>query len=72
MNQKLTTAAGYLNPLLYVAPAEPTFHDITVGSNSGYSAGPGWDPCTGVGSPDGAKLLSALTQDQSLKSKVAR
>jgi kumamolisin len=25
-----------------------------------YQAGPGWDPCTGWGAPDGAKLLTAL------------
>jgi kumamolisin len=72
ISQKLTTAAGYLNPLVYAAPAEPTFHDITKGNNNGYSAGSGWDPCSGVGTPNGAALLSALTQDQPTKSKVAR
>ena len=69
MNQKLSNAAGYLNPLLYTAPAEPTFHDITKGNNNGYSAAAGWDPCTGVGSPDGAKLLAALTQEQTTPSR---
>lgn len=49
---------GFLNPRLYAAPR--TFHDITTGGNGGYSAGPGWDPCTGLGSPDGARLLAAL------------
>jgi len=24
------------------------------------SAGPGWDPCTGLGAPDGQALLTAL------------
>ncbi len=61
MNQKFGKSVGYLNPLLYGASAEATFHDITSGNNDGYSAGPGWDPCTGLGSPDGAKLLSALS-----------
>ena len=27
------------------------FHDITSGNNGAYSAGPGWDACTGLGSP---------------------
>ena len=26
----------------------------------GYDAGPGWDACTGWGSPDGPKLMQAL------------
>jgi kumamolisin len=34
--------------------------DITQGNNGAYSAGPGWDACTGLGSPDGAKVLAAL------------
>ena len=34
--------------------------DVTQGDNDGYSAGPGWDPCTGLGTPNGAALLSAV------------
>ena len=44
---------GLLQPLLYdgVAAGKTVagFNDITVGSNGAYSAGPGWDPCTGWG-----------------------
>ena len=41
-------------------------HDITTGNNSfggvqGYSAGPGWDPVTGLGTPDVAKLVPLLS-----------
>jgi len=61
INQKLGKPVGYMNPLLYAATVEATFHDITSGNNDGYSAGAGWDPCTGLGSPDGAKLLTALS-----------
>jgi kumamolisin len=60
INQSIGKPAGYLNPLLYAAAAEKTFHDITSGTNGGYSAAPGWDPCTGLGSPNGAALLIAL------------
>jgi kumamolisin len=60
INQSIGKPAGYLNPLIYAAAAEKTFHDITSGSNGGYSAAPGWDPCTGLGSPNGAALLVAL------------
>jgi len=60
INQSLGTPIGFLNPLIYTSSIEATFHDITVGNNNGYSAGPGWDPCTGLGSPNGGALLAAV------------
>jgi subtilase family serine protease len=45
-------------PLLYSAPAED-FHDITAGNN-GYSAGPGYDLVTGLGSPVANLLIPWL------------
>ncbi len=60
INQSLGTSVGYLNPSLYAANVETTLHDITTGNNGSYSAGPGWDPCTGLGTPNGAALLAAL------------
>lgn len=60
INQSLGTNVGYINPLLYSATVEPTFHDITSGSNGDYSATKGWDACTGLGSPSGNALLTAL------------
>jgi kumamolisin len=36
------------------------FHDVTSGDNGSFSAGPGWDACTGLGSPDGVALLTLL------------
>jgi kumamolisin len=43
------------------AGTTPTgFRDVTDGNNGSYSAGPGWDACTGLGSPDGAALLARL------------
>jgi kumamolisin len=66
INQSLGTSVGYLNPLLYTANVEDTLHEITVGSNGNYSAGPGWNACTGLGSPNGTALLAAL------KSKPAK
>jgi kumamolisin len=61
INQSLGKNVGYLNPLLYTKNVEATLHDITAGSNGTYSAGPGWDACTGLGTPDGAALLAALS-----------
>jgi len=58
---------GMLQPLLYagVTPgaAAPGFNDITEGNNGAYKAGPGWDACTGLGSPDGQALLTRLSSD---------
>ncbi len=38
----------------------PGFNDITSGSNGAYTAGPGWDACSGLGSPDGNALVNRL------------
>jgi len=67
INQKLGTPVGFLNPLLYSQLANAnTLNDITTGNNDitgkigGYSAGPGWDACTGFGSPNGTAIANAL------------
>jgi kumamolisin len=49
---------GFVNPALYAAPT--AFRDITQGNNGDFAAGPGWDACTGLGSPNGTKLAAAL------------
>jgi kumamolisin len=55
---------GLIQPALYagVEPGTdvPGFNDVVSGNNGAYSAGPGWDACTGLGSPDGAALLERL------------
>jgi kumamolisin len=61
INQGLGKPAGFLNPLLYAAPANATFRDITQGNNGAYKAGAGWDPCTGLGTPNGQNLQQALS-----------
>jgi kumamolisin len=48
--------AGWINPAIYGQPS--TLHDITQGNNGGFAASPGWDACTGLGSPDGAKVAA--------------
>jgi len=56
---------GLLQPLLYagVTSGVPAagFNDIVEGDNGAYKAGPGWDSCTGLGSPNGTALLSLLS-----------
>jgi kumamolisin len=34
--------------------------DITSGNNGDFVAAPGWDACTGLGSPNGAALRSVI------------
>lgn len=73
VNQRLAAIgskpAGFFNPLIYNSSviSEGAFHDIVVGNNditgtlNGlYPAGQGWDAATGLGSPDGTKLLQVL------------
>ncbi len=60
-NQGLRRRAGFLNPLLYTdAAVRAAFRDVTEGSNGAYRAAPGWDACTGWGTPNGNQLLAAL------------
>ena len=55
---------GLIQTLLYAGVTPGTaaagFNDITSGNNGAYTAGPGWDACSGLGSPDGTALLSRL------------
>jgi PKD repeat protein len=56
---------GFLNPSLYAtlrgARYHQDFHDILHGNN-GYFAGAGWDPVTGIGSPNVGALLPQLVR----------
>jgi kumamolisin len=62
--QATGTRFGLIQPALYAGVSAgvnaPGFRDITSGNNGAYSAGPGWDACTGLGSPDGTALVGRL------------
>lgn len=55
---------GFINPTLYSIGLSSSFtsdfHDITKGSNGGYSAVAGYDLVTGWGSPQGVNLINTL------------
>lgn len=58
-------ALGFLNPFIYKNGA--AFNDVTSGCNSGgssktncFTAVKGWDPATGMGTPNYAKLAKAV------------
>jgi kumamolisin len=61
INQAIGTNVGFVNPMLYqIKAGSRAFHDVTLGNNGDYKTAPGWDPCTGLGTPDGSALLAAL------------
>jgi subtilase family serine protease len=62
---------GLINPTLYSLASNPAdyaadFYDVTTGNNqadpsvTGYPASAGWDPVTGLGTPNAANLVPAL------------
>jgi kumamolisin len=60
LNEQLGAPIGFAQPRLYPLQGTAAFNDITQGSNGAYSAGPGWDACSGLGSPNGAALAAGL------------
>jgi hypothetical protein len=77
LNQILGQPIGLLHPTLYAHPA--ICNDITFGNNDSgdtpdspfYTAATGWDPCTGLGSVDGARLLESLTIGEEVTIPIA-
>lgn len=71
-DQKAGHNLGFINKALYhIGQAKPhyaaSFFDVTSGNNSafgvqGFSAGPGWDATTGLGSPTTDQLVDYLAQ----------
>jgi kumamolisin len=61
LNQSAGAPLGFAQPRLYPLLGSAAFRDITSGNNGAYSAGPGWDACTGLGSPDGAALAQQMS-----------
>jgi kumamolisin len=51
---------GLLGAKIYPLLGSSSFRDITSGSNGAYSAGPGFDLCTGIGVPDVNNQINAL------------
>jgi kumamolisin len=70
-NAQNKASAGFINPTIYMAGAKKAFNDITQGNNGGFSAGPGWDACTGLGSPVAPALIAALKPAATTAAKKA-
>jgi kumamolisin len=69
-NKQNGKSAGFIQPQIYAARAASAFRDIVSGNNGAFSAGPGWDACTGLGSPIGSKLISLLGGSSPTKKKA--
>ena len=69
INQQIGKPAGYINPLLYSNAGAGGFNDITSGNNGAYSAGPGWDACTGLGTAIGTGVGAALGASSTAQAK---
>ncbi len=60
-NEQLGRNLGWFHPALYgTVTQHHALHDIIAGTNGAYHAAIGWDPCTGLGSPDGQAILAVL------------
>ena len=64
INQSTGARVGLAQPALYASVSKGEvaegFRDVTKGDNGAYEAAAGWDPCTGLGVPDGDALLARL------------
>jgi kumamolisin len=62
-NARRGAPVGLVNPLLYANPG--LCRSVVTGNNRvdgvGYDAGPGWNACTGLGVPQGADIIAALS-----------
>jgi kumamolisin len=56
INQLKGGPVGFINPQLYGQPA--ALREITQGNNGDFAASAGWNACTGLGSPNGAKVAA--------------
>jgi kumamolisin len=61
INERLGRPVGLLGPYLYTKPFAQAVHDITQSGGGPCTPAPGWDSCTGLGSPIGTGLLAALS-----------
>jgi kumamolisin len=62
VNARNGKPVGFINPQLYTGAG--SLNDITQGNNGGFAATSGWDACTGLGTPDGEKVLAVLSSSQ--------
>jgi kumamolisin len=60
LNERAGKRLGFINATLYANPH--ALRDVTSGNNGAFRAGPGWDACTGLGSPNGPALAALFPE----------
>jgi len=71
INQMLGKSVGYINPFLALYANNPKgFHSIISGNNGRYYAGPGWNPCSGHGTPSGNELATLFASAGAWEAQV--
>jgi len=60
LNQNLGYQLGFINAQLYEMSGSSAFHPIVEGNNNLYTGALIWNPCTGLGTPNGVKLQEAI------------
>jgi kumamolisin len=70
LDQAAHTRVGFLNPILYhilkqgdAYGSDKPFNDITTGDDWYWQAGTGYDPASGIGTPNVANLAAAIVSD---------
>jgi kumamolisin len=69
LNEGLGEDIGFFNPLLYKMESSKALKSINEGNNSmpnsvnEWHASDGWDPCTGLGIPNGTEMLKWLKKN---------
>jgi kumamolisin len=71
-NQQNGKSAGFIQPAIYAAKGKAAFRDITQGNNGGFSAGTGWDACTGLGSPVGTQVIKVVAPSTATKKAASK
>ena len=61
VNEQAGKNLGWFHPQLYSTWAQhKALHDIVSGNNGDFAATPGWDACTGLGTPNGQAILALV------------
>lgn len=67
INEKLGYKLGFINSILYGFAGSEIFSQVVEGNNQIYPAAPFWNPCTGLGTPVGYKMLELFERLQKTK-----
>ncbi|HEY2555098.1 MAG TPA: hypothetical protein VGI15_07595 [Candidatus Cybelea sp.] len=62
LNQRIGKPLGFFAPLLYERAGGALFYDVLSGGNDRYRCAPGWNPCTGLGVPNGKAIEAAVSE----------